>query len=644
MPELCGWSGTILRVDLTNGKTKREPLPEESATKFLGGRGLNMKVLWEEIPRGIDPLGPQNVLCLATGPLAGTIALSNGRYSISAKSPYTGHLGDSNVGGHWATELKNAGYDQIVITGRAAKPTYLWIADDHVELRDASHLWGKTSSQTDEAIRRELGDAQIKVATCLPAGENLVRMAAVISERHRAGGRTGMGAVMGSKNLKAIAVRGHKGVKVAEAGKLAETVAEHRDWASESPDLARYSLLGTAYLYPALEPWTNNYQSFVFPQLQNLYGTTLLEKYVVRRSGCFSCAIGCGRFHDVTSGPYRGRGAGPEFEAIAHLGPKCGNSDLASICYMNDLCNEYGLDTISTGVAISCAMEWWQRGLITQKDTDGIPLEWGNQESMVTMIHKIAKREGFGGVLAEGPLRAAEVVGGHAEEYVAHVLGMCHYDLREGPLVAIAWVTSTRGCDHLRGGLAARHTSRYEGFAELLGVPGDEADKMRDPTTPYGKHLFAIYGQHQSVICDCLPLCKFASRPPVYQLLPKLVSAATGCDMSHEELLAIAERVYNLEQAFLVREGITRRDFGLPRRFATEPIPDGALQGSLVEQEVLDEMLNNYYQARGWDVETGVPGREKLEELDLGQVADELEALAGRGEIGVPTDYLTFRR
>jgi aldehyde:ferredoxin oxidoreductase len=640
--KMCGWAGKILRVDLTSGEVKKTPFSKAFARKWLGGRGFNMKALWDLVPRGVDPLGPDNVLCFGVGPLTGTLAASSGRHNVSAKSPLTGHLGDSNSGGHWGAELKMAGYDQIVFTGRAEEPKYLFVADEDVELRDAGHLWGKTTWETDDILKKEIGDPKIKIAYCGPAGENLVRMACVINERFRAAGRTGMGAVMGSKNLKAIAVRGTKGVEIARMEEFIEAIKKNYNWIANSSEADEYKLLGTPRLYnPRSTPWVNNYQSQEFPDLPNLYGTTLLQKHIVRRKGCFSCPVSCSRFYNVRDGSFKGtRGGGPEWETIAHLGPKCGNSNLESLLNMNNLCNQYGVDTITMGTSISCAMEWYQRGLITEEETGGLTLEWGDYQTIEELARMTFSREGIGDVLAEGPLRAAEKIGGEADKYVCHILGLAHADLRGRYLSIPGYLTSTRGCDHLRNH-ALNHIVLYKMVGELFGISEEEVEKYTANTT-YGKDVFGVYGQHQWMLSDCMGRCKFpASRPPIYKSYPKLVSGATGWDVDYEGLLKIAERVYNLEQAFLVREGISRRDFKFPWRF-NQPLLDGPNKGWQIKPGELDEMLDNYYLYRGWDQKTAVPTREKLEELGLEDVAEYLDDLKKKGMIGKHTEFIPW--
>lgn len=640
MPEVYGWTGKRLRVDLKNKKITIEPLVTRFRKKWLGGRGFNMKVLWNEIKSGIDPLGEDNVLCFGVGPLAGTLASTSGRFNVSAKSPLTGLIGDSNCGGHFGAALKGAGYDQIIITGRSEKPVYLLIKNGRVEIRDARPFWGKNVYKATVSLKEDIGDSEFVIVCIGTAGENLVRFANIMAEGCNAAGRTGMGAVMGSKNLKAIAVKGTRGVKIAEPEKF-EKLAKHRfDELRSEAFYKAFSMYGTTVLnnpeWSSSLSQCKNFQSWNLPGIDKLSGHNTL-RYVSRLKSCTACPLSCHRLYNILTGSYAGdRAAGPEFETVAHLGYLTMNTDLEAVLKSNTLCNDLGLDTMSAGHVLANAMEWYQRGIITHKDTGGVKLEWGNGEAQIQMIQKIAKREGFGDVLAEGAYNAGRIIGDEALRYVGHVKGMCHLDLRQGYAFALSRMTSTRGSDHLRGDPSM--ISNPEACKKILGD-----SKIAYPVTIYGKEKMVVWQENINVLADCLPRCKndgiqyyFPISKRVFKDIVEILSAATGVDWTTKELNLIAERIYTLEQAFCVREGINREHYKLSWRFAQEPIPDGLFKGSIVSQKELDELLDGYFNQRGWDIKSAVPTRDKLSELDLIEVADELNKLLPRSSWNGP--------
>ncbi len=630
MTTIFGWAGKILRVNLSNEKVVQKPLDKDLTLNFLGGRGINVKLLHDELKFGIDPLGPENILIFGTGPLTGTTGPSAGRYNVTALSPLTGILGDSNSGGFFAPELKYTGFDHLLINGKAKKPMYLWINDDEVEFKDAVDIWGKDTWETQKIIREELGDQEIQMACIGPAGEKLVRFANVRTGLKNSAGRTGMGAVMGSKNLKAIAVRGSKGVKIARPRefeelclKVRETLEAHslcKAWAVEGT-LWLEKVLGMSGLAPI-----RNWQTNVFPELDAVSSMAFLKNHSIKSKACFGCSMHCSHFYRIKGGPFDGEiGEGPEYSVHA-IGPNCGNSDLPSILHMYNLCNKYGIDVLTTGNAIALSMELYQRGIISEEDMDGIRLEWGNYGAMIEIINKIANRDGFGNILAEGLLNAARRIGKVAERYVVHTKCL-DYSQTEGRVArgsALAYSVSTRGADHLRG-LSRIEWGSPEDAEKALGTRA-----ACDPKTYEGKAALTIWAETRNTVADCLEVCKF---PTVWmgQLgavkeLAEIFSAATGVDMDENRMGKAAERVYNVERAFIVERGITRADDYPPRRFLEVPIYEGPFKGERIEIEKYSEMLDEYYKLRGWTAD-GVPTRAKLDELDIGYIAEELEDL-----------------
>ena len=621
---LCGWAGTILRVDLTIGKVSKVPIDPGLARRFIGGRGMNSEILRQETAPGIDPLGPENLLIFGTGPLAGTSSPSSGRYTVTAKSPLTGILGDANSGGFWAPELKYAGYDHIVIRGRADKPVYLWIDDEHVEIKDARGLAGKDTWETADIIKEHLGDDDIQVTCIGPAGERLVRFASIINNLSRAAGRTGVGAVMGSKKLKAIAVRGSKAVKIADPKAFERAVEDSLKLVYNASNYETYRNLGTTCLVTILNEQGaigyKNCQAGTWEKAHEISGETLLQKYVVRHKGCFGCRIQCSRYYEVPKGEYAGTaGEGPEYANLQALGASCANSDLASILYANNLANKLGLDAITAGVTIAWAMECYEKGIISKRDTGGIELEWGDSHLIVALLKMIAEREGFGNVLAEGPLRAAEKLGG--QEYVVHVKGMpIHQDQRTRKGCALAHATSSRGGDHLRGIPIIEQFANIPPNAHqtLYGI-----SEVGHAYSTVGKAQLVIWNEHLCAVADSLEICKFATAwnmpltGPRFGDFAKLLSAATGVSMNETEIVRAGERIVNTERLFNVREGIARKDDKLPKRFTEEAAPSGPGKGQRITPEDLETMLDEYYKTRGWRLSDGIPTEEKLRELEL---------------------------
>lgn len=605
MTEWFGWAGTILRIDLTKEEIIKQPLTKEMAYNFLGGRGFNSKVLWDEIEPRIDPLGPKNVLCLGVGPLNGTLMSLSGRSTSSCLSAMTGIFGDGNMGGVWGAELKIAGYDQIVVTGKSKKPVYVWIDDDNVEIKDASHLWGTTTWEADRIIRHEHG-RDVSVCGIGQGGENLVRTASTICDLSRSS-NPGSGAVWGSKNLKAVTVRGTKGVKIARPKEFERLVEEDRNYLLNNEYIQ--GTIGTIGS-PGHTPY---WQASNDPKIvkEKLGGEKLLEQYQVSLESCFNCPVHCGRYYRILIGPYAGtRGLHVDSGGSALVANSLRNFNLASALKANSLCDQYGLCASQARHAIGFAMKLYERGILTKKHTGGIAFEWGDDKLEIEMIHKIALREGFGNMLAEGGYGVAKIIGKKTKELFKHVYGSERGLV--GRLYNLAIATSTRGADHLRG-LIQRVPPKF------LAERGLIEDECKVVSFLELKEEAVVIGQHEMALADSLERCKCSvtsyaiSCPlPMYPLgegRSKLLSAATGKKWTPQELDLLGERIYNIERAFSVRFGASRKH--------DRPTKEYLSKG-------YDKSLDRYYTLRGWD-KMGIPTRAKLEELGLKYVADELE-------------------
>lgn len=606
---MYGYAGKILHVDLTTGKNYTEPLNEDYAKKYIGGIGLGMRLWLENSKAGVDPLSPENPLVLATGPTSGTVWPTGGNgHAFVAKSPQSYGIGESKSHGTFGTELKRAGYDAVIFHGKAEKPVYVWIDDDSVQILDASHLWGKSPAETEDTIKEELGDYYIRVAAIGPAGEKLVRIACILNEKTRAAGRTGLGAVMGSKNLKAIAVRGTKDVSVAKPDEFMEFVKEFHE-RMKGPATKKYRTLGTpenVLVHNALHCMpTSNYKNAHFEGAEKVSGELLNERYVAKIIGCSSCAMRCEHICVVREGPYKGAMARVEYEPLWALGPYCGIDRLDAIIKGSELCNYYGMDSISAGVIVGFAMDCYENGILTKKDTDGIEARFGSHEALVKLLEKMGKREGIGDILAEGVKFAAEKIGNGADKLAQHIKGVevTGYDLRCLKTAALGFAVSFRGADHNRHG---SYAFDVKGKVNRL-----KAEKGRGKMV---KDIEDVY-----TIIDSLIVCKF-SRGTYYKEfddLAKVYTLITGFDTSPEEIRLKGERINNLARVINTREGLSRKDDHLPYKVMNYPIPDeGPAKGAYVSQEELDLLLDDYYEARGW-TRDGIPTPEKLKELGM---------------------------
>jgi len=607
-----GFSGKILEVDLSSGRIKEEPMDFSLARNILGCLGIASKIMLERVDIRVDPLSPANKLIFATGILTGSTAPAANKSIVISKSPLTNIWGESIFSANSGIELKRAGYDMVLVDGRAENPVYIWIHEGGVEIRDAGGIWGLDTFTACEAIKKDLGEKKAAVVSIGPAGERLVKLAAIISDNGRAAGRCGLGAVMGSKNLKAIAVAGSGEINVADPRGLEELREEIIGVVKES--MKAFTDYGTARGVVAFEEMGNlpikNWTKGRFPGAEKISGMRMAETILVGRKSCFACPVACGRYVRISDGPYAPlEGYGPEYETIAALGSLCMNDNLEAIAKANDLCNRYGLDTISVGATIAFAMECYEKGLITKEDTGGIELNWGDPSAIIRTVELIGRQEGFGKILGEGSMRAARIIGRGAEKYAMHVKGLeipMHnpYRFKE---MGLQYAVSERGACHLRG------LSMLPARGILLPEIG--LNEKLDGFRIEGKAHVVKVMQDVCRVVDALGVCKFVylfGRVSL-NILAKLYAAVTGWEASLQDLIRAGERIWMLQRLFNVRMGISRKDDVLPSRFIEEPMADGAAKGQTVN---LEPMLKEYYVERGLD-EEGRPKKEKMLELGL---------------------------
>ncbi len=618
---MFGYMGRILRVDLTNGKVSEWKLNEDDCRMYLGGSGLATKYLFDEVPEGADPLGADNELIFMTGPLTGTESPSAGRYCVVTKSPLTGFWAEANSGGSWGVCLKRAGFDGIIFRGVSPRPVYLLVDDGKAELRDAGHLWGKGVSETDRLIKEDVGE-DFNVACIGISGENLVKYAAIINDVHRAAGRCGVGAVMGSKRLKAVAAGGMQEIAIANMDVFSEISRRNYDLVNESMLKITLETYGTAMTTDLVNVRggfpTRNWQTGVFPDIDKISGITLESTLLVDRKHCYACPISCCRVSVVRSGPYACKGEGPEFETIGAFGAMCALESLEAITLAHNLCDDYGLDVISTGSTIAFATECYERGILTRADTDGLELRFGDPDPVIELIHRIAKREGIGDLLAEGTRRAAGSLDRGAESFAMHVKGLelPAYDPRAAKICGLAFATANRGGDHI--------TAYIEGPA-FIDIPFMcvEDSRIEDAMVEDPAEAKVVKDLEDALtVFDCVGTCKFMGMALSTEDWVDMISNCVGWEFGVSDFREAGERVYNLARAFSVRDGLTRADDTLPRRLLEEPLPEGPAAGHKVER--LDEMLDAYYGFRGWDAKTGKPTAAKLRELGLDYVIDKI--------------------
>jgi aldehyde:ferredoxin oxidoreductase len=606
-----GWVGRILRVDLTQGDYSVEDLDPDLATDYIGGRGLASKFLFDEVDPTIDPLSPENKLLFASGPLTGTAAPSGGRLTVVTKSPQTGTITCANVGSYFGAELKFAGFDMLIVEGKSPDPVYLSIVDDEVEIKPAPSLWGKTTFETEDAIRDEIGDdwrARETYIACIgPAGEKLVKFAAIVHDKHTVAGRGGVGAVMGSKNLKAIAVRGTKAVSVVDGESFRQAVTDALNKWNADEGLSYFGHTGSAAQIAANSRRgcipVFNHQQGTFEKAESLSWKAQKNYIAGARRACFGCPCHCRPVYKINEPGFEGKYIGLEYETNALLGPNCGIDNLVVVIKANDICNELGMDSMSAGGTMGTAMELFERGCLPEADV-GFKLNFGNGEAMLELLKQTGLREGFGDILAEGGYEVAQRYG-HPELFMGvKKLELPAYGPRRLQGIGLGYATSNRGACHNKA-----YTMAYESFAP--------PEWFMEPSDIEGKAALVKRLQDIVDVVDSAGVCLFpqAAMTPPFQIedVVTLLEAATGAGYTLENVMLAGERIWNLERIFNLKAGFTKDDDTLPRRMTEEPLPDGPGKGQVNR---LSEMLPEYYQLRGWD-ENGVPTREKLSELGL---------------------------
>lgn len=595
---LYGYGGRILRVDLTTGKTQWEKTDPQFVLKVIGGRGYNSRRLFLELRRDVDPLSPENLLLIGVGPLTGTLLTGSAYYTISGKSPLTGILGDSTAGGHFGPELKQAGYDQIIITGRSEHPSYLLIADDHVEIRDASHLWGKDIWQATNAIRSELGYNAVQIAAIGPAGENLVKFATVACNNSRMCGRTGMGCLFGSKRLKAIAVRGTRSVTVADPlayMKLCKTIDQR---IIDHPEFKMRKSMGTTMLMTVLNSRgilpTNHFQKGVCDYVDRVSGERLAKDFKVKNKSCFNCNVHCSRYY-VTP---EVEGEGPEYETLCTYSSRLGNDDLEFALKMNAFLNRMGMDSVSSGETIGWAMECIQRGLLTKDDLDGIDLTWGNRGAIEKILHMIVYREGIGDAFAEGTRSLAQRFGSGTEKYAFHVKGldMICGDPRGIKAYGLTYAIASRGADHLRAEPFFELTERYDEAEKRFGTR-DAANRLAEN----GKAALVEYSERLALITDCLTMCKnigLCMDILDFEFSSRLLQAGTGLKFTPERVDEILRDHIVADRLLNMQFGLDSSQDTLPDRFTQDSLKEGPSKDSVVN---IEKMVKEYYRIKGWN-------------------------------------------
>jgi len=621
----------IAYIDLSTGEIKTGTIPIKMREKFLGGRGLDAYLLYNHLPSGIDPFDPQNVVIISAGLLVGTSASASARTHVCSKSPLTGFFGSCNMGGFFAPELRWAGFDHLVITGKAKEPVYLWITNGEIKILSAEKLWGLGTFETQQQIRTIHDDESIQSLVIGPAGEKLVRYANVMTSLKNAGGRTGMGGVLGSKNLKAVAVRGTMDIQIANPKEALEFDKEIISRITSTKVSQIMGTYGTMFIYGVTNSTglirVKNFQENQLVESEGIECENI-ENYSIGTSGCFGCQVHCRHRYVIREGEYAGTYAeGPEYTSQGAFGAELGCRDFETILIGNHLVNHYGMDTLETGSMMAWAFECYEKGIINDEDTGGLKLVWGNHEVVPKLIEMIAKREGIGDILAEGPLRAASKIGKGSEKYLIHVKGMSnlHSDERPTPALALGIATSTRGSDHLRSRPAI----------DLYHLPVEVLRKVYGQPTPYDGPLSSSYNDYEGkprmvmwqemvyMAVDCLGVCKYhtvflSPNHLNFDDFSKLIRLNTGLELSPLDVWNVAERAYNIERLFNIREGATRKDDRLPDRYFDEPTPLGldVARNKRLDRKKFEEMIDEYYRLHGWNME-GVPTKETLERLGI---------------------------
>ncbi len=621
-----GYIGKILRVDLSKNTIDVEKPSEYFYRTYMGGKNIGAYYLLKELQSHIDPLSPENLIIFSTSIITGVSVPGLAQFSVVSKSPLTNGYGESEAGGHWGPELKFAGFDAIVVQGKAENPVYLWVHNGKAEIKSAEHLWGKDTLQTQKAIRDELNDPKIQIAQIGIAGENKVRFACIMSELKHANGRSGLGAVMGSKNLKAIAVRGRKSSVSFFDKELLQQIA--REFSKEYKNYAGLSQLQefgtsatTEYLQNVGMLPTGNFREGVFEKADDISGARMKETIVIGNEGCYACPVKCKRLVRVKKYDVNPAFGGPEYETIGTLGAYCYIGDIEAIAKGGELCNKYGLDTISTGGMIAFTMECFEEGLITKKETGGLECKFGKSDVMLELVEMIAHRKGIGEILADGPLRSIQEFGEEAKKYAMHVKNepLPAHDPRGKVGVGLGYAVAPHGPDHGHAQHDTCFSEEYSHFLKQLNPLGVLTPVKAEDIGPSKVRLF-IHLQQIYSLYDTLGVCKFAAAPGGaldFKKVVNIVEAATGWDTSLWELMKVGERGINLAKVFNTREGFTSKDDMLPDRLFT-PIPEGPLKGAKISRGGFKKAIRSFYTIRGWNPQTGIPEQSKLEELNIG--------------------------
>ncbi len=621
----------IAFVDLTSNKIVTQSIPIEMRRKYLGGRGLDMYLLYNHTKAGIDPLGPDNVALVSAGLLVGTLASASARTHVGGKSPLTGYVGSANVGGFFGPEMRLAGFDHLVIRGKAKNPVYLWINDGRIEIKDARGIWGADTRITQSLIQDDLGDEEVKSLCIGQAGENLVKYACIRTSIKNAAGRTGIGAIWGSKNLKAVAAKGMMDIGIAHPREALEYNKEIIDQVVSAKVSKTMQKLGTPFIWGVTNSTglvrTRNFQLNQLVNADDVEPESI-EEDMVGTAGCFGCQVHCRGKYRIKEGKYKGiYDEGPEYTSQGAFAAEVGCTSKNTVLVGNHLVNYYGMDNLETGSMIGWAMELYEKGILTQKHTDGLDLTWGNDETVIELIHKIAKREGIGDILADSPLEAAKRIGKESLPYLIHVKGMSnlHSDERPTPALALNVAVSSRGSDHLRGRPAIDLYHLPEKvLRSIYGNPVPYDGPLTSDFRDYeGKPWEVLWQEHLYEAVDCLGICKYHTiflgpNMPAFDEWTKLIYLNTGLEFTAKEIWQIADRAYTMERLFNIREGLTRDQDNLVDRYFDEPVPLGlpVVRGRCIDREKFKVMIDEYYQHHGWD-KNGVPTKKKLKELNL---------------------------
>ena len=644
---MYGWGGTILKAYLSDGNVVKDPLNLEFAKGFLGGRGFNSKIIYDDFdPVVTNPFSPKNIAAIGPGSLCGN-TLSASRVCVSvARSPITGVFGDANLGSYFGGELKWAGYDSIVFYGKSKDLVYLQIEDDHVELKDAGHLKGKLVSETDAILKEEMNDHDARVIAIGPAGENLVA-GAIPLEVHRAAGACGTGAVLGSKNLKAVVVRGTKGAKIARPNELKEAFKKVHKKLLSGPHYPMFSTYGSSALLDLFNEGgmlpTYNWQDREVKGVEQTYSTALKEKYGVKMVACLGCAVHCEHYYEVKEGPYATRGAGAEYEVTCGFGPRAGGVQLDAILYINTLLDDLGLDVVQVSNWLNTLRHWWQDGLIDETDTDGLIFTWGDYEHTIEALKRLAYRKGnFGNQLAGNIISFAQYIAKKKgipleklTRYVIQIKGMTQSsgDNRlMGIGAALSHGTSTRGSDHLRG-VNTDLWLQQEKPEDIWGIPREVAQHfldlgLSDPNSYEGKEEYVAFMEDYCAVADSLGICKrhtaWEGMAIGLEEMAEYFNAVTGLNYSWQDLRKCGTRIYTVERAMQARLGLRRKDDYPPIRFFEESVPTGPQKGAVLDRKKYDNLLTRYYKHRGWTNE-GIPTEKTLKELGLQDIAGDLK-------------------